>query len=169
MRLLYLASVWIHILAATVWVGGIFFVALVVVPWLKSGDADVGKAGALMRKAGERFRTIGWICFGILLVTGSLNLWFRGIRPGNLVDPTWWSSSVGLAAGLKVVTFLLVVGVSAIHDFRVGPEATVAMETAPDAPETTALRRRAALLGRLNGVLALLLVGLGVVLVRGWP
>jgi len=167
MRLLYLASVWLHILAATVWIGGIFFLVLVVVPWLRSGTAE--DAGTFLRETGERFRFVGWICFAVLLVTGSFNLWVRGVRMAHLVDPAWWSSSLGSAALLKLLLFAAVVVVSAVHDFSVGPRATLEMQHDIGSPESRRLRRQASLLGRLNGVLALLLVALGVALVRGWP
>lgn len=167
MRLLYLTSVWLHIIAATVWIGGIFFVVLVVVPWLRSGAAE--DAGTFLRETGERFRFVGWICFAILFVTGTFNLWIRGVRLGSLADPRWWTTALGSAAGLKLALFAVVLAVSAVHDFRTGPRATVAMERDVTSPESRRLRRQASILGRLNGVLALLLVALGVVLVRGWP
>lgn len=169
MRFLYLASVWIHIIAATIWIGGLFFLVLVVVPWLRGGGAGAVDAGTFLRQTGERFRSVGWICFGLVLVTGTFNLWVRGVRPANLVDGAWWASDFGGAAGLKLLAFALVIGVSWVHDFQVGPRATEAIRRAPRSEETAALRRRASLLGRINGILALVLVALGVVLVRGWP
>lgn len=169
MRLLYLTSVWVHILAATVWIGGIFFLVLVVVPWLRRGGPDVVNAGAFLRETGERFRNVGWICFGLLLVTGTLNLWIRGVRFGNLASAEWWTSPFGSAVGLKIAGFALVLVVSAVHDFVIGPRATDAIQRDPRSDEAAALRRMASKLGRLNGVLALVLVALGVVLVRGWP
>jgi hypothetical protein len=45
---------------------------------------------------------------------------------------------------------------------------TKAIERDPRSTEAAALRRQASLLGRLNVVLALLLVAIGVVIVRGW-
>lgn len=170
MRLLYLTSVWIHVLAATLWIGGLFFIVLVVVPWLRSGGrAGSVDAGAFLRETGERFRAVGWICFGLVLVTGTFNLWVRGVRLEHLVDPGWWTSGFGSAVGLKLLAFVVVIVVSLIHDFRVGPAATAALREDPRSPEAAALRRQASLLGRLNGVLALVLVALGVVIVRGWP
>lgn len=169
MRLLYLTSVWIHILAATVWIGGIFFLVLVVVPWLRRDGTGAVDAGAFLRETGERFRNVGWTCFALLLVTGTFNLWVRGVRLGNLASVEWWTSPFGSAVGLKLAGFAVVLGVSAIHDFVIGPRATEAIQRDSGSNEAAALRRRASRLGRLNGVLALVLVALGVVLVRGWP
>lgn len=167
MRAIYLVSVWVHILAATVWVGGLFFVALVLVPWLKRGDRAL--AGAFFRDTGERFRGVGWTCFAILLVTGVFNLWVRGVRLADFVSLTWIASPFGVTVVLKLAAFSAVLVVSAFHDFVVGPRAAAAIECDAGSPEAEMLRRRAAQLGRLNGVLALALLGLGVMLVRGVP
>jgi uncharacterized membrane protein len=167
MRWLYLTSVWLHLLAAITWIGGMFFLVLVVVPWLRSG-ARVD-AGAFLRETGARFRTVGWSCFAILLVTGLVNLWARGVRPADLLSPAWLGSPFGRAVGLKLLVFALVLGVSGIHDFVLGPRATAAIERDPRSAEAQRVRRQASLLGRVNVLLALCLVALGVVLVRGWP
>ena len=47
----------LHILAAIVWIGGMSFLVLVVVPWLrkKGGGTD---AGRFLRETGERFRNV---------------------------------------------------------------------------------------------------------------
>lgn len=169
MRFLYLLSVWTHILAATLWIGGLFFIVLVVVPWLRRGGEGAVDPGAFLRDTGERFRSVGWICFALLLVTGTFNLWVRGVRLDPLLDPGWWTSPLGIAVALKLVAFSLVLVVSAVHDFVLGPKATEVMRTAPRSADALRLRRQASLLGRLNGVLALVLVALGVVIVRGWP
>ncbi len=96
MRALYLLSVWIHILAATVWIGGMLFLVLVVVPWLRKGKRP--DAAVFLRETGTRFRNVGWICFALLAVTGTFNLWMRGVRLSDSVAPNvfclsfWWRS-----------------------------------------------------------------------------
>jgi len=167
MHVLYLISVWIHILAATVWIGGMLFLVLVVVPWLRQGDR--ANAAVFLRETGQRFRNVGWTCFGILLVTGTFNLWVRGVRLSDFANVAWLSSPFGKAVLVKLAAFAMVLMVSLIHDFVLGPRATAIIAQAPRSPEAQAARRHASLLGRLNVVLALILVATGVMLVRGTP
>lgn len=167
MQLLYFASVWLHILAATAWVGGMMFLVLVVVPWLRAGNRK--NAGTFLRDTGLRFRNVGWICFGIVLLTGSFNLWVRGVRFASFVDRDWLASPFGHMVMLKLGLFAVVLTISGVHDFAVGPQASRAIQEGPGRPEAEALRRRASLLGRANALLALLLVAIGVAIVRGVP
>lgn len=167
MQALYIASVYFHILAALVWLGGMFFLILVVVPWLRRGNRAA--AGTLLRDTGRRFRTVGWACLVTLLATGSVNLWLRRVRPVDFTRPEWLESPFGRAVLLKLTLFAVVLVLSAAHDFVIGPRATGAMEADPGGPEALRLRRWASWMGRANALLALALVFLGVVLVRGWP
>ncbi len=167
MHKLYLFSVWAHILAATIWIGGMLFLVLVVVPWLRTG-AQV-EAGRFLRETGVRFRNVAWWCFGIVLVTGIFNLWTRGVRLADFVNPDWIGSRFGTAVILKLCVFALVLVISALHDFVLGPKATEAIQRAPRSSEATVLRRRASLIGRVNAMLSLVLLALGVMLVRGVP
>lgn len=167
MHALYLFSVWLHILAATAWIGGMFFLVLVVVPWLRrSPSAD---AGAFLRETGLRFRGVGWACFGILALTGAFNLWTRGVRPYDFVDGDWLASPFGHSVVAKLGLFGIVLALSAVHDFVVGPQATAALAQDPRSAQTRLWRRRASWLGRANVLLALALVAVAVTLVRGWP
>lgn len=167
MHALYYASVVLHVLAAITWIGGMFFLMLVVVPWLRGRDR--ASAALFLRETGARFRTIGWACFAILLVTGSFNLWVRGVRFASFVDPTWLGSSFGHIVVLKLSLFVAVLALSAVHDFVHGPRATRAIQADPRSAQSERLRKVASQLGRLNAVLALMLVLLAVAIVRGSP
>ena len=167
MPILYFFSVWLHILAATVWIGGMFFLVLVVVPWLRGGGrVDAGK---FLRETGERFSRVGWVCFGVLLVTGTFNLWVRGVRFGDFVDPQWLRSPFAHSVLSKLALFVLVLSVSSYHDFVIGPRATRAIAHDPRSSESERLRKSASRWGRVNALLALLLVAVAVSLVRGRP
>lgn len=167
MQAIYWLSVWVHILAATVWIGGMLFLVLVVVPWLRSGArAD---AGAFLRETGQRFRNVSWVCFLVVLVTGTFNLWVRGVRLSDFGRAEWLTSPLGQAVVVKLSAFFLVLLVSAVHDFWVGPQATKALAADPRSARGQLERRRASLLGRINVLLGLVLVAAGVALVRGVP
>jgi uncharacterized membrane protein len=164
---LYYASVVLHILAAITWIGGMFFLMLVAVPWLRGRDR--ASAAAFFRETGPRFRTVGWVCFAILIVTGSFNLWVRGVRFSSFVDPVWLGSSFGRTIVMKLGVFAVVLVISAVHDFVHGPRATRAIAADPRSAEAERFRKTASRLGRLNAVLALVLVLLAVAIVRGSP
>jgi putative copper resistance protein D len=164
---LYLISVWLHVMTATIWVGGLFFLMLVVVPWLRSGTS--AEPSRLLRETAGRFRTVAWACFAILLVTGTFNLWMRGVRPADFASAGWIVSPFGSVVVAKLVVFLALVLLSARHDFVIGPKAASAIQAAPDSPVTARLRREASLHGRINALLALVLVALAVMIVRGRP
>lgn len=162
---LYLVSVWLHILAATTWLGGIMFLVLVAVPVLRRADKKV--AAAVMRDSGRRFRGVGWACFGILIATGTFNLWWRGVRVSNLLDASWAQTVFGRTLWLKLSAFVIVLALSVGHDFFVGPRASEALAADPNGARASHLRRVASLLGRVTAVLALIIFALAVVLVRG--
>lgn len=167
MHAVYVLSVWLHIMAAITWIGGMLFLMLVAVPWLRRGDRT--QAARFLKETGPRLRNIAWICFGTVLVTGTFNLYVRGVRFESFVDPDWRASGFGKAVLYKLGAFVLVVAVSAVHDFVVGPRATSAITRDPRSAEAARWRKLASLLGRTNVVLALALVALAVVIVRGWP
>lgn len=169
MHTLYLLCVWVHILAAMAWMGGIMFLVLVVVPWLRSGASARVNGGVFLRETGERFRNVGWVCFGVLLGTGAFNLWVRGVRLSSFAQPEWLSSPFGKSVCVKLVLFALVLCVSAVHDFSIGPRATRAIARDPGSAEADRLRKSASRWGRVNALLGLLLVAVAVTLVRGWP
>ncbi|MFM2416568.1 MAG: hypothetical protein RL385_1291 [Pseudomonadota bacterium] len=165
MGIAYLISVWLHILAATTWLGGMVFLVLVVVPILRRGDRK--SAAALMSASGKRFRSVGWTCFVVLLITGSFNLWWRGVGFAQLFDMTFAARGFGLVMWLKLSVFGLVLILSAVHDFVIGPRATALLQAAPAGADAERMRRVASLMGRVTALLALVLFALAVVLVRG--
>jgi uncharacterized membrane protein len=165
LRALWLASVWLHIVAATIWVGGMLFLTLVVVPWLRGPGRATGIA--MLRDTGRRFRTIAWVCFAVILVTGMFNLSMRGVSFASLHDAAWRATPFGQAVQLKLGLFALVIALSVIHDFVLGPRAARAIEMEPGSAEALSMRRRASWMGRINLLLGLALILLGVMIVRG--
>lgn len=165
MRLLYLTNVSLHVLAALIWLGGMFFVGLVGAPVLR-GVEPAALRQRLFHDLGLRFRAVGWACIALLVVTGIGNLAFRGwLRWDDVLgSAAFWRSAPGSALGLKLIAVTIMIVLSAVHDFRLGPEAG---RLAPGSDEALARRRQAARLARINAIVGLVLVVAAVRLVRG--
>jgi len=168
MSVFYLLSVWLHILAAATWLGGMLFFVIVLVPITRRAEYK-GIAGELMQWLGERFRWLGWICFGLLIATGIVNLSYRGVTWSSLGDGRFWGGPFGQTLGMKLFLVASILIASAYHDFFVGPQATAAWQAAPTSSEARRLRWQARWLGRMNLLLALLVIALAVMLIRGRP
>ena len=85
----YTASVLLHILAATFWLGGMLFLAIVVVPALRGAP----ERARLLERMGKLFERASVIALAVLLVTGVVNLLFRGVAQ---VSDLWSSPALVL-------------------------------------------------------------------------
>ena len=153
----------VHILAAMVWLGGMLFFVVVGAPTLRKIESAELRRD-LFRGLGEGFRTVGWICIGILLVTGFANLYFAGLVP-VLGSGRFWGTPYGRTLALKLGAVGAMIVISLLHDFVFGPRASRA------GAETDAvrdrLRRLSSMLGRANALIGILVVWLAVLLTRG--
>lgn len=131
----------LHVAAALIWVGGMLFVALVLVPVTRRLD-DPALRRRLMHEAGVRFRAIGWVAMGLLVATGLVNIW---LRPELLTLTRFW---------VKVVLVALAIALSALHDLVLGPRAG-----RPNAGAS--VRPAASWIARVNLVIVLVAVYLG--------
>jgi copper resistance protein D len=165
MRALYLVSVWLHIVAAMAWVGGMLFLVAVLVPLLRT-PAMRPQATALFHAVGTRFRPVGWIALTTLVITGVFNVTMRGYSVGQLLNGEAFAGRWGAALALKLAFVTLILAMSAVHDFWLGPRATrLSGENAP--PEVREKWRRvASWMGRITFLLSLAVIALAVTLVR---
>lgn len=159
----YYINVTLHLFAALLWLGGMFFLAAVGAPVLRRVEPPELRA-ALFRRLGEQFRGVGWACIAVLLVTGVLNLHFRGMLTTRLLEAQFWGTRYGTALAWKLGAVAAMLVVQAIHDFRTGPAAS---RLEPGSPAMLRARRHAALLARLSAVFGIVLVIAAVRLARG--
>ncbi|MFM8551524.1 MAG: hypothetical protein ACKOCD_04300 [Nitrospiraceae bacterium] len=108
-----LLLVWIHLLAAIIWIGGMLFLSLTLVPVLQQ-DAFVSQRRPFFKAVALRFRRLVWICILLLLITGPLLLDRIG---GALLSPATWPPIV--YAKLTLVSLLLLL--TAVYDLILGP------------------------------------------------
>jgi uncharacterized membrane protein len=165
MPALYYINVTIHVLAAMLWLGGMFFLGVVGAPVLRGVEPPALRQ-RLFQQLGSRFRRTGWIAIAVLVATGVGNLYFRGWLhwTGVLGSAVFWRTGVGHALAAKLAAVTVMISISAIHDFVHGPRAGRA---APGSAEAVAMRRRAASLARINAIVGIVLVIAAVRLARG--
>lgn len=161
---MYFWAVFFHLIFVAFWLGGILFTVAVLVPAtrtkLKSNKA------LLFKELGTRFSRISWVIFIFLIVTGTLALLGKGFSFGELLLAEFWQTRYGNRLKLKLFTFCLMLIFSAIHDFWLGPKAAELMDTEPDIHQTKYYRSASRWIGRINLVLALVILFFAVGLVR---
>ena len=114
MRALYLASVSLHVLAAMTWVGGMVVFVAALMPHFR-GRAPAERS-EFLAWFGARFRSLSWVCFGILIATGSFNLWARGVHLGDFIRPAWHATTFGRLVLIKLTLVTIAVLISAVHE-----------------------------------------------------
>jgi putative copper resistance protein D len=124
-------------------------------PILRRVEDDALRA-RLFDGLGRRFRVVGWVCVGVLVLTGVEQLRARGWLSADL----WRGSGfLGTALGRRLAWKLglvaLMIATQAVHDFWLGPRAGRAEA---GTPEARALRAGAARLARVNALLGVALV-----------
>lgn len=159
-------SVWIHIVAACAWVGSMIFFAVALVPVLRS-EALKSVAPLVIRKVGPRFRWLGLVSLALLLVTGTTNLWLRGVGLDALGQLLFWRSPFGRALAWKLLLVLLVWILTALHDVVSGKTALETLRRDPTSPAARRTRFLASSMGRAMLILSLGIVFCASALVRG--
>jgi putative copper resistance protein D len=81
--------IWVHLIGASIWVGGSIFLGIVLVPVLKSHTKTLEEMVALMVKIGRRFNKITVPAFAALIATGIYNSRAFFGEPDALVDTTY--------------------------------------------------------------------------------
>jgi len=164
--------VMMHVFSAIIWIGGAIFLAIVMVPVARGMEPPA--IGLLfLRKAALRFRGIAWVLLGILVVSGVAALEGRGIGLGRFAEDGFWSSEIGTALLVKIVLVGILLVMSGVHDFVLGPRLSDLMQQVPKGQQppasTVTARTRLIMLARLNLVVAIAVAVIGLMLVRGVP
>ena len=161
---MYQAIVYIHIIAAITWLGGMLFLVMVMVP-LARRDAGVGFG--VLRDAAGKFVPVAWASKIVLAVTGGYLAWTQwGIRAD-----TFFGGEGHFVQFLQMKTglFVIVVLLSLAHDFWLGPRMMDRLEAARSSGSP--LPTGSAWLfvqwaARVNLLLVLAVVALAVVMTR---
>ncbi len=155
------AALWLHVLAAMIWVGALAFFGVAFVPAARALAPD--EAIVAFERGRRALRTLSWIAIQLLLVTGGLNVYFR-LRAGG--DPGAfyiWTLAV------KVLLFGAMVFHQSLQAFKYGPRIAAAAECGETEAQSAALRENVARwtsLLNINTAIGLVVLLLGILLGR---
>jgi len=161
----YNLVVLIHVLATIIWLGGMFFIAIVMVPVLRRLEPPQKRIEVLSATA-TRFRMVSWIAILVILITGVLNAVNRGVTLKAISNGEFFSSYFGKILILKLILVLAMLVLSAIHDFILGPRLIELLNSGnPDSfTKLQKNRRYVSWLARINALLGILVVACAVML-----
>lgn len=159
----YLVSLLFHILSAMIWLGGMIFYVIVVMPVIRNPKVKEQKL-TLLQLTALQFRKISYILFLLLFVSGLGMLYTKGyLVQGQFVS--FFTSNIGYMFSLKIGLFLLLFLSSLYHDFVSGPKTFVFLENDPVMFER--YRKLSGFFGRFNLLLSLGITVLGILVSRG--
>lgn len=159
---------WLHLLGAIVWVGGLVFLVLVARPALKR-SACVRERLRLELNLEGRFRAVMWPVVGLVLLTGLYNVMniLFAIRVSGGSLPSAFVRTLAIKIGLVVLMIVL----QAVHQLVLRPKRIAGLRAV--SPEAVALpaallrwQRLAQWLWIVIMALAVVVILLGVTLTR---
>jgi putative copper export protein len=144
----------LHVLSASVWVGGTVALVFVGVPAIRTLEGEA--RATAMRALGRRWRPLGWGAMAVAILSG---LWLTELNGGfsRAALETDFDRTLIVKSFLVA---LLVVG-ALVHDYMLGPR--LQRELKAQDPAAPATRRRLVVVGWLNFALTLAVPILGAV------
>lgn len=95
---------WLHMAATIVWIGGLFYMAVIVNPALERLPEQRGRLAEDMRR---RFQPLAWLSLFVLIGTGSLQMSGNPNYDGLFAFSNPWSRSI-LAKHIAIGVMVLV-------------------------------------------------------------
>ena len=172
---MYQAAVFVHLASAIIWIGGSLFLALVLIPAMRRFAVPPGQPGGtppgMLDAIARRFRVISWVCIVLLVATGLYILPTRyGIGVAEFFNV---GGHFTATLQVKVALAAIVIWLSFIHDFIIGPYVNRLLQAtqagAEPHPRLPLLRKIVIWMARVNLLLTVLIVVVAVTMTRGTP
>jgi len=153
-----LITLWLHLLAVILWMGGTLFMVLVLLPVTRK-TMTPQESIRFYQGVGKRFQVVTWIAVGILIMTGIMNILTRGMFTGFL-----YSSQFFQILGIKLAFFTIMVGLIALHSFVLIPRMVSLAEKGAPPEELGRLRKKSAMVSAIGLLLGLFILFMGLML-----
>ncbi len=151
---------WLHIVGVTMWVGPQFFLFIAAVPAVRSIEDGAARA-RVMRIITTRFGWMAWGALLLILLTGISQIFSEADDFDELLNFDYrWVNYFALKMVLVAVMVLL----TAVHSFIVGPRQLAMMERGETGEEAARFRRTSIILSSTILVLSIAVIFLGVLI-----
>jgi putative copper resistance protein D len=144
----------LHVLSASVWVGGTVALVFVGVPAIRKLEGEA--RATAMHALGRRWRPLGWSAMAVAILSG---LWLTELNGG--FNRAALETDFDRTLIVKSVLVALLVLGALLHDYVLGPR--LQRELGESNPAAPATRRRLVVVGWLNFALTLAVPILGAV------
>lgn len=111
----------VHLLAAFIWLGHMFFWSLFAGPVLKRIGPP--SRAERLRELSMSMGGVGWPALAVLFLTGGYLLSARGIHVGEFLSGSFWSNPAAHVLGFKLLLVLFMVGYQLVIGHRRAPRA----------------------------------------------
>lgn len=141
---------WIHLIAASIWVGGSLFIGIVFSPLLKTMTSSIEERMQIMIRVGKRFNKVAVPSLIILMITGLYTSHVLIGKPDLL-----FSTSYGTFLIIKMILVIALIITYAVHVrvIRKDVEEKI-MSNKMSEPEIQKLRKKIIILGEITVVLS---------------
>ncbi|MEX0786818.1 MAG: DUF4149 domain-containing protein [Dehalococcoidia bacterium] len=140
---------WLHIFAATVWVGPQVFLFVAAVPAIRTIE-DAQVRARTMRVLTTRFGWLAWGALAVLVITGIANLYEHDLPVDVLFERNF-----GVIFQVKMTLLIVAVILTAVHSFVIGPRMLRMQEAVAEDAEIAPMRRLTMIVSGVNGLIAL--------------
>jgi copper resistance protein D len=154
---------WVHLVAASIWVGGSIFLGIVLAPMLKSITGTLEERIALMIKIGRRFNKIAIPSFVILIITGIYNSRVFLQEPGLLFETNY-----GIILLFKIILVIATLITYIIHIRILNAETEKTLSGGyAETIYVQSIRSKIIYLGRITVILSVAILLLAAILDNG--
>ena len=146
--------VWLHLVAASIWVGGSIFLGVILSPMLKTITTTVEERIVILIKVGKRFNYIATPAFGVLVITGIYN------SKAFLLEPnTLYQTNYGVILLMKIILVSATFAAYMLH-IRIMNTKTETQIITGNASKTyiQSIRSKIIFLGRVIVILSVLIL-----------
>jgi putative copper export protein len=163
MPLIEVLVIWVHLICASIWVGGSIFLGLILAPMLGSITSSMEERLSIMIRVGRRFNMVALPSLLILVLTGLYNSRAYLAEPSMIVRTDY-----GIILLIKIIVVIGILITYFIHIKLLGNDVEKKIKTENVySLYVQSVRSKIIVLGRITVIMSIVVLLLAAILQRG--